>query len=136
MLNGNEWQQEHDQFLTESLTLLYKSEECLLHLEMISDDEDAIECLQTTLLKLTHEADRASVECIADFSRQLRCRLTEVRQETGLSPEALNTLKSCLALMSWQLELIDPRTGELLLDSEEQQELLEKLANMACSHRK
>ncbi len=40
MLNSNEWQQKHDQFLSNSQSLLYKSEECLSHLEMIGDDED------------------------------------------------------------------------------------------------
>ncbi|GFM81646.1 hypothetical protein PSCICN_23380 [Pseudomonas cichorii] len=133
MLNSNEWQHRHDQFLEDSLALLYKSEECVSHLEMIVDDEDAIESLLTNLLKLSHEAQNASIECLADFSRQLRQWLTEARQCEGFSQEVLNTLKSCLALMSWQLELIDPQTGELPLDSEEQQELLAKLADISST---
>ncbi|RMQ50125.1 hypothetical protein ALQ04_02352 [Pseudomonas cichorii] len=131
MLNSNEWQEKHDQFLRDSLTLLYKSEECLSHLEMIVDDDDAIEALLNHLLKLNHEARSASVESLADFSRQLRLSITQARQSGGFSQEVLHTLKSCLALMSWQLELIDPQTGEMLLDNEEQQELLAKLGDIA-----
>ncbi|GFM49320.1 hypothetical protein OH710_01100 [Pseudomonas capsici] len=131
MLNSNEWQQKHDQFLSNSQSLLYKSEECLSHLEMIGDDEDAIEGLLTNLLKLSIEAQSASIESLADFSRKLQQWLTEACQYKGFSPEVLNTLKSCLELMSWQLELIDPQTGELLMDCEEQQALLAKLSEIS-----
>lgn len=131
MLNSNEWQQKHDQFLSDSQSLLYKSEECLSHLEMIRDDEDAIEGLLTNLLKLSLEAQSASIESLADFSRKLQQWLTEACQYTGFSPEVLHTLKSCLELMSWQLELIDPNTGELLMDCEEQQALLAKLSEIS-----
>ncbi|GFM65627.1 hypothetical protein PSCICJ_17450 [Pseudomonas cichorii] len=131
MLNSNEWQEKHDQFLSNSQNLLCKSEECLSHLEMIGDDEDAIEGLLTNLLKLSLEAQSASIESLADFSRKLQQWLTEACQYPGFSPEILTTLKSCLELMSWQLELIDPQTGEMLMDCDEQQALLAKLSEIS-----
>lgn len=127
MLNSNDWHDTYGRFLAESQALLYKSEECISHLELIGDDEDAIVCLLATLDTLTIQAEQASVACIADFSRQLGCLLKA--NGTG-STDALPTLKSCLTLMSWQIELIDPRTGELPMDSDEQQELLERLAGV------
>ncbi|MEE5086471.1 hypothetical protein V2J74_17085 [Pseudomonas alliivorans] len=134
MLSSNDWQQKHEQFLAESQALLYKSEECLLHLELIGGDEDAVDCLLASLLTLTHKADDASVQCIADFTRRLRSLLDDADPVTGLSQETLATVKSCLALISWQLEFLDPNTGELMMDNEEQQELLGRLASLAaCS---
>ena len=134
MLSSNEWQQKHEQFLAESQALLYKSEECLSHLELIGDDEDAVNCLLASLLTLTNKADDASVQCIADFTRRLRCLLDNADPANGLSQETLATVKSCLALVSWQLELLDPNTGELVMGNEEQQELLGRLAALsACS---
>ncbi|MBA1228366.1 hypothetical protein G7013_01730 [Pseudomonas viridiflava] len=134
MLSSNDWHEKRDQFLTESQALLYKSEECLSHLELIGDDEDAIRCLLASLLTLTDKADNASVKCIADFSRQLRGLLDGAEPVTRLSQETLATVKSCLALISWQLEFLDPKTGELTMDNEEQQELLGKLASLsACA---
>lgn len=131
MLNSNAWHEIHGHFLSESRALLYRSDDCLSHLEMIADDEDAIACLLMTLNKLSDEASHASVQCVADFSRQLRDVLGASIPGEGLSHEALLTLKSCLTLMSWQLELIDLRTGEMPMDSEEQQQLLERLASIS-----
>lgn len=131
MLNSNAWHETYGQFLSESQALLCKSEECISHLEMIANDEDAIACLLATLTRLSDEANHASVPCIADFSRQLRNVLDAGVAQDGLSHEALLTLKSCLTLISWQLELIDPRTGEMPMDSEEQQQLLEHLASIS-----
>jgi chemotaxis protein histidine kinase CheA len=128
MLNSNDWQTTYGQFLIESQALLHKSEECLSHLELIGDDEDAIRCLLATLDRLASEADRASIECIADFCRKLVRVLNASASAGSLCQDALQTLRSCLTLVSWQLELIDPTTGELSMDSEEQQELLERLA--------
>ena len=130
MLNSNDWHETYDSFLIESQALLHKSEECLSHLELIGDDEDAVACLLATLEKLSHLADQASVECIADFSRQLGRLL----KANGIgSADALPTLRSCMTLMSWQLELIDPRTGDLPMDNDEQQELLDRLAAICCT---
>ncbi|QHF02830.1 MULTISPECIES: hypothetical protein [Pseudomonas syringae group] len=132
MLSSNDWHQKHDQFLIESQALLYKSEECLSHLELIGHDEDAIDCLLRSLRLLAEKADTASVQCIADFSRQLRSLLDDTGCSEGLSLETLSTLKSCLSLISWQLELLDPRTGELIMDNEEQQMLLRRLASLSA----
>lgn len=43
------------EFLVEAETLLAKSEECLSHLQLISNDTDAIDCMLSTLLKLANK---------------------------------------------------------------------------------
>jgi chemotaxis protein histidine kinase CheA len=128
MLNGTEWQHIHPQFFDESQQLLSTCQECLAHLEMISDDKDAVECLLRTLFKLSETADQALIPCTADFARQLRNMLSIAYPAISLTDDALQTLEHCLTLLAWQLELIDPRTGQLLLDDSEQKELLDQLA--------
>ncbi|PHN27523.1 hypothetical protein [Pseudomonas sp. ICMP 561] len=128
MLNGKEWQQAHPDFFDESQLLLGTCQECLAHLEMISNDQDAVECLLGTLFKLSETADNALIPSTADFARQLRCMLSIDYPNLRLTDEALQTLENCLTLLAWQLELIDPHTGQLLLDDTEQKELLGQLA--------
>ncbi|MDF2642478.1 MAG: hypothetical protein K0R45_1750 [Pseudomonas sp.] len=132
MLNSNDWHETHGQFLIDSQALLFKSEECLSHLELFGEDEDAATCLPATLNRLSELAANASVDSIADFSRQLAVVLERHGAGTPLPRDALLVIKSCLTLMSWQLELIDPRTGELPMDGDEQRELLDRLAD-TCS---
>ncbi len=128
MLNDKEWQQVHPDFLDQSQLLLSTCQECIAHLEMISDDQDAIECLLGTLSRLAQTADDALIPGTADFARQLRHMLSVAYPDLRLTDEALQTLEHCLTLMAWQLELIDPRTGQLSLDDTEQKELLDKVA--------
>ena len=129
MLNSNEWQQRHDKVLDECLALLDRSQDCLAHLEMIADDKDALKGLQTTLRSLTEKAVGAALHSTAAFARQLQEQL-ESHGDGLLQHEALRTLKDCLGLLAWQLELIDPRTGELTMDDSEQHELLTRLAGL------
>jgi chemotaxis protein histidine kinase CheA len=131
MLNGNEWHQQHSEFLCETQVLLGRADECVSHLEMINDDRDAIECLLTTLHRIAGEAGTAGVETITGFARQLRYLLYFANAAGRLQPKALTSLRSCLALLAWQIELIDPRTGLLPLDDSEQQQLLEQFG--CCS---
>jgi hypothetical protein len=128
MLNNKEWQQIHPDFFDETQSLLSTCQECLAHLEMISNDQDAVECLLGTLFKLSETADNALIPCTADFARQLRSMLNAACSGVRLSDDALQTLEHCVTLLAWQLELIDPHTGQLLLDDTEQKELLDKLA--------
>jgi hypothetical protein len=58
----NEWAQRIPEFLVEAETLLAKSEECLSHLQLISNDKDAIDCMLSTLLKLANKADALALE--------------------------------------------------------------------------
>jgi hypothetical protein len=44
------------EFLVEAEQLLAKTEECLSHLQLISNDKDAIDCMLNTLLKLATQA--------------------------------------------------------------------------------
>ncbi|MFP3848582.1 hypothetical protein [Pseudomonas sp. W5-01] len=128
MLNGNEWQQLHAEFLSDTQTLMCRADECLSHLELISDDRDAMECLLTTLQQIAGEADTHGVETVCDFARQLRYLLYFAHAAGQLQPKALHTLKCCFELMAWQLELIDPHTGSLALDDCEQRDLLDAFA--------
>lgn len=129
MLNSNEWQQRHDKVLDECLALLDRSEDCLAHLEMIADDKDALKGLQTTLRSLTEKAVGAALDSTATFASQLQQQL-ESLGDGLLQHETLRTLRDCLGLLAWQLELIDLRTGELAMDDSEQHELLERLADL------
>ncbi|WP_178115767.1 hypothetical protein [Pseudomonas sp. SLFW] len=126
MLNGNEWQQLHSDFLSDTPQLLSRADECLSHLELISDDRDAIECLLVTLQQVAGKADKAGVCGVGSFARQLRYLLYFAAASGRLLPKALASLRQCLALLSWQVELVDPFTGVLLLDEDEQQALLEQ----------
>ncbi|MGE6387165.1 hypothetical protein ACQKEN_16070 [Pseudomonas sp. NPDC078416] len=128
MLNGNEWQQLHAEFLTDTQTLMCRADECLSHLELISDDRDAMECLLTTLQQLAGKADTHGVETVAGFARHLRYLLYFANAAGQLQPEALHGLKRCFELLAWQLELIDPHTGSLALDDSEQCGLLDAFA--------
>ena len=126
MLNGNEWQHLHGDFLCDTPVLLNRADECLSHLELISDDKDAVECLLVTLQQIAGKADAAGVSGVAGFARQLRYLLYFAGAAGRLPPKSLLSLRQCLALLSWQVELVDPLTGLLLLDEAEQQELLEQ----------
>lgn len=128
MLNEQEWQQQHCEFLNESETLLMRSQECLAHLELIADDRDAIDCLLASLRNLTVKADVACVARIAAFARQLHDLLVAACPGVALQGEPLHTLKSCITLLAWQFEFIDRRSGQMPLDDSEQRELLERLA--------
>lgn len=125
MLNSNQWLHQHDEFVNQSQALLHRSLECVAHLQMIADDEDALACLQATLLSLTDKAAGVSQDSIAGFTAQLRDRLRRLIGN-DLNAEIIETLRRCLDLLAWQLELIDPHTGELALDDEEQRALLNK----------
>jgi hypothetical protein len=129
MLNGNEWRQLHAAFLSDTQTLMCRAEDCLSHLELISDDRDAMECLLTTLQQLAGKAQTHGVERVCDFARQLRYLLYFAGAAGKLQPKALPALKHCFVLMAWQLELIDPHTGSLALDDSEQRGLLDAFAS-------
>jgi hypothetical protein len=124
--NGNEWHHVNGDFLSDTQHLITRADECVSHLELISDDKDAIECLLGTLQQIAGKADSASVRPIAGFARQLRYLLYFASAAVRLQPKALLTLRQCLSLLSWQVELVDPSTGLLPLDDGEQQELLEQ----------
>lgn len=127
MLNSNQWLHRYNEFVDQSRALLHRAQECVAHLEMIADDEDAIACLQASLLNLADKATGASQGTIAGFTGQLQHRLGLQLNDNGLNARAIDTLRQCLDLLAWQLELIDPYTGELALDDEEQCVLLDRL---------
>ncbi|KAA0983216.1 hypothetical protein FQ192_30265 [Pseudomonas sp. ANT_J12] len=116
------------EFLVEAETLLAKSEECLSHLQLISNDTDAIDCMLSSLLKLANKADALALEAVSEFSLHIHGLLNHAQHHMALHEQALEALKDCFTLMAWQLELIDPATGQLSLDDSEQALLIEAFA--------
>lgn len=116
-------------FLIDAEVLLTKTQECLMHLELIGNDPDAIDCMVDTLGSLANRAQAHDQSEIAEFCLQLRLLLEPERYRNRLHGEALTVLSDCLTLLSWQLELIDPQTGILSLDNQEQLELIGNLTN-------
>ena len=134
MLNGTHWQHKHAQALCNAQRQLNRCQECLNHLEMIADDGDAMSCLLSSLGKLSEIADSALLGCTASFCRALQTQVDAAPARTHLDASTLHTLGRCLTLVAWQLELVDPRTGQLLLDESEQKQLLEKLVISCHGH--
>jgi len=122
------WPQRLPEFLTEAETLLAKSEECLSHLQLINNDRDAIDCMLSTLLKLANKADALALEAVSEFSLHIHGLLSHAQNHMELHDQALGALKDCFTLMAWQLELVDPVTGQLSLDNSEQASLIEAFA--------
>ena len=116
------------EFLVEAETLLAKSEECLSHLQLISNDTDAIDCMLSTLLKLANKADALALEAVSEFSLHIHGLLNHAQHRLALNDQALDALKDCFTLIAWQLELIDQKTGQLTLDDSEQTSLIEAFA--------
>lgn len=116
------------EFLVEAETLLAKSEECLCHLQLIRNDTDAIDCMLSSLLKLANKADALALEAVSEFSLHIHGLLNHAQQHMALHEQALEALKDCFTLIAWQLELIDPTTGQLSLDDSEQASLIEAFA--------
>ncbi|MCU0071640.1 hypothetical protein N8H71_08565 [Pseudomonas koreensis] len=124
----DDWTQRFPEFLVEAEMLLAKSEECLSHLQLISNDKDAIDCMLSTLLKLANKAGALALDAVSEFSLHLHGLLAQAQDHVDLHAQALTALKDCLTLIAWQLELIDPRTGQLSLDESEQVSLIEAFA--------
>ncbi|WP_085640454.1 MULTISPECIES: hypothetical protein [unclassified Pseudomonas] len=127
-IDRKEWAQRFPEFLVEAETLLAKSEECLSHLQLISNDRDAIDCMLGTLLKLAHKANDLALKAISEFSLTLHRLLNQALEQVNLHAEALGALQDCFTLMAWQLELVDQHTGQLGLDESEQTSLIEAFA--------
>ncbi|MBN3862716.1 hypothetical protein HCU66_10820 [Pseudomonas frederiksbergensis] len=123
-----EWSQRFPEFLVEAEMLLAKSEECLSHLQLISNDKDAIDCMLSTLLKLANKADALALAAVSEFSLHIHGLLSHAQIHMDLHDQALEALKDCFTLMAWQLELIDQTTGQLSLDDSEQTSLIEAFA--------
>ena len=127
-IDHKDWAQRFPEFVVEAETLLTKSEECLSHLQLISNDKDAIDCMLSTLLKLASRAEALALEAISEFSLHIYSLLNLSQDRVDLHEQALDALRDCFTLMAWQLELVDPKTGQLSLDESEQTSLIEALA--------
>ncbi|OLF52351.1 hypothetical protein [Pseudomonas chlororaphis] len=127
LIDDKEWHPSPD-FLLEAEALLAKSVECLNHLNLIKNDRDAIDCMLSTLLKLAEKTDTLALRSTAEFSRQVHALLDYSHAHPDMNQQILDTLGDCFTLMAWQLELVDPVTGQLNLDDNEQVTLIESLA--------
>jgi len=131
---GNEVYQPLSELLAEAETLLAKSEDCLNHLHLISNDEEAIQCLRDSLLKLANITHARALEPLSDFARRVHEVLEPSRSAIELDQQVLLALKDCLTLMAWQLELVDPASGQLNMDDSEQSLLLDALSLQLDPH--
>ncbi len=128
MFNGKERPLALADFLVEAQVLLTTAEECLSHLGLIRDDEDAINCMLFTLLKLEQRAHALKVTPIAEFCGTLSQLLNQAKAYGGLNHKTVETFQDCFILLAWQLELVDLNTGSLALDDTEQKRLVATLA--------
>jgi len=117
-------------FLLDAQILLSESQECLQHLELISNDADACHCLSEALDTLARRAHASGVLEVAQYASALHRLLAPGCRSHNLPQGALPALADCLTLLDWQLELVDARTGHLNLDSSEQHLLLVTLAGV------
>ncbi|WP_422416678.1 histidine kinase [Pseudomonas sp. GZD-222] len=115
-------------FLVDAQVLLTQAQECLQHLELIDNDPDACHCLNDTLAALVTRAQCLGLVEVASYGRQLQHLLDNAQNPACLPGSALPALEECLTLLAWQLELVDPCTGRLSLDTDEQVVLLDNLA--------
>lgn len=129
MPTGNEWHHLHGIFQENAPALLARADECVAHLELIDNDSDAVEALLNTLYAIATLANNAQLPAIGAFSLRVNETLRPVCTNGRLTPAALASLRKCLALLAWQVELVDPVTGLLPLDDTEQRELLARLAS-------
>lgn len=132
--DGHECAPPLPEFLLEAQALLAKSEDCLSHLHLIRNDEEAINCLLASLLCLAQTAARHSISPLAEFALHIHGVLKRTAHPLDLNDPILDALKSCLTLMAWQLELIDPHNGQLNLDDSEQVLLLDELTDQVAQN--
>ncbi|WP_049870572.1 hypothetical protein [Pseudomonas cremoricolorata] len=115
-------------FLADARRLLATAEDCMAHLQLIDDDADACHCLQQALSALARRAALAGVDELTRYAEPLRYLLSLACQAPRLSEVLLLRTQACLDLLAWQLELLDPSTGRIDLDEQEQLRLLHDLA--------
>ncbi|NBF03692.1 hypothetical protein GV819_15470 [Pseudomonas sp. Fl5BN2] len=132
--DGHECTTPLPEFLFEAHALLAKSEDCLNHLLLIRNDEEAINCLLVSLQRLAQIAMRHAISPLSEFSLHIHGLLKRTAHPLDLNESTLDALKSCLTLMAWQLELIDPNNGQLNLDDSEQVMLIEELAEQVAQN--
>lgn len=127
MLNDTPDMSALQDFLGDAHQLLSRGQECLQHFQLIGEDADASHCLIHTLASLRVKAQHCEQTQIASFCEQLCAVLDPATHRRQLHGPALSILEACLCLLAWQVELIDPYSGTLDLDAEEQRELLDSL---------
>ena len=94
--DGHECAPPLPEFLLEAQALLAKSEDCLSHLHLIRNDEEAINCLLASLLCLAQTAARHSISPLAEFALHIHGVLKRTAHPVDLNDPILDALKSCL----------------------------------------
>ncbi|QXH59207.1 histidine kinase [Pseudomonas maumuensis] len=115
-------------FLQDAQVLLARSQECLQHLELITNDPDACHSLNAALDTLARRAIALGLHEVAHHTLALQRLIAPACAQQHLHGDSLSALAACLTLLDWQLELLDPQTGRLDMDTEEQRHLLTELA--------
>ena len=108
--------------------LIARLMDCNDHLKLFPSDQDALEALHGALGDLSSIARAHQLLALAGFAQQVE----ELLRSAGpmrFSLETTEILQACIDLMSWQLELAAPCTGELELDTAEQARLTHRLGN-------
>lgn len=134
LMDDNEQQTPLSEFLVNAEVLRAKSEDCLNHLHLIKNDEEAIQCLLINLLKLANLSYDQAIPPLGEFAQRVHEQLYQAQKSMDLDQPTLLALKDCLTLIAWQLELIDPVSGELNMDGSEQHVLLENLTSSIDQH--
>lgn len=122
-------------FLQDAPQLLSRAQECVQHFRLVGEDSDASDCLIATLISLRQRAASVSQTQIAGFAARLVAVLEREGRRNCLRGTSQGILEACLSLLAWQVELTDPFSGPLDLDTSEQEELLEHLDHALSNHR-
>ncbi|MDN6861064.1 chemotaxis protein CheA [Pseudomonas sp. CAN2814] len=131
MLDGEQWSQLLRGFIDEARDLARQAEECLLQLDAEPGDGEAITRLFRAMHTLKGSAGLFSLLPLVNFTHHLENLLMAVRDgERVLTAELVSLMLRCLDEISSMIELIDPASGELNVDPEHQQELLDSLARL------
>lgn len=108
------------QSLTDSRARMIDIQECLDHLQLITSDADATQCLTRHIRWLALSADTVLLTSTHGFCLKLYTLIRAPGIEKKLTGTALQALKQCCNLLAWQLELTNPRTGILQMDKQEE----------------
>ncbi|WP_263264964.1 hypothetical protein [Pseudomonas sp. RIT-PI-S] len=114
----------------DSARLVIRLVDCIDHLRLFPNDRDACQMLHRGLEQLATASEASQPNPTAGFAAELAALLAYECAERGPEGAALQALKQCLDLLSWQVELSDPQHG-LTMDCSEQRELLATLA-LSC----
>ncbi|PTU73346.1 chemotaxis protein CheA [Pseudomonas mangrovi] len=129
MLDADQWSQLLASFVEEARDLARQAEEYLLLLDTQPGNEDAINGLFRAMHTLKGSAGLFSLTPLVDFTHRLENLLMAVRDgQRQLDPTLISIMLRCVDEVGSMIELIDPASGQLEVDTTHQQQLLQALA--------